>query len=91
MNFLTSNPRLAVLFSLLPVMLGRARLFAALAGGAWLFGIELDVKARVGMALIALVVIALDAVLTPPETLASPTFRTVAGGLRDASKDKGAA
>lgn len=83
MNFTTSNPRLTVLFSLLPVMLGRVRLFAALAGGAWLFGIELDVMARVGMALIALVVIALDAVLTPSGVLASPAFRTVAGGFRD--------
>ncbi|MGW5042137.1 hypothetical protein ACWEQK_28670 [Streptomyces parvulus] len=83
MNFTTSNPRLAVLVSLLPVMLGRVRLFAALAGGAWLFGIELGVMARVGMVLIALVVIALDAVLTPPGVLASPAFRTVAGGFRD--------
>ncbi|POX58865.1 hypothetical protein C3492_35635 [Streptomyces sp. Ru62] len=83
MNFTTSNPRLTVLFSLLPVMLGRVRLFAALAGGAWLFGIELGVMARVGMVLIALVVIALDAVLTPPGALASPAIRTVAGGYRD--------
>ncbi|MEU2380369.1 hypothetical protein [Streptomyces misionensis] len=65
------------------MMLGRVRLFAALAGGAWLFGIELDVMARVGMVLIALVVIALDAVLTPPTALASPAFRTVAGGFQD--------
>ncbi|CAL9677811.1 hypothetical protein SUDANB105_08122 (plasmid) [Streptomyces sp. enrichment culture] len=35
------------------------------------------------MVLIALVVIALDAVLTPPGVLASPAFRTVAGGFRD--------
>lgn len=83
MNFTTSNPRLIVLFSLLPVMLGRVRLFAALAGGAWLFGIELDVMARIGLVLIALVVIALDAVLTPPGALASPTIRTVAGGYRE--------
>ncbi|MFD5588786.1 hypothetical protein ACFWII_33900 [Streptomyces sp. NPDC127063] len=82
MNFTTSNPRLTILFSLLPVMLGRVRLFAALAGGAWLCGIELDGMARFGMVLIALVVIALDAVLTPPGALASPTFRTVAGGFR---------
>ncbi|MET8859247.1 hypothetical protein [Streptomyces sp. NPDC004579] len=83
MMFTTSNPRLTLLFSLLPVMLGRVRLFAALAGGAWLFGIELDVMGRVGLALIALVVIALDAVLTPPGALAAPAFRTVAGGYRD--------
>ncbi|KUL73962.1 MULTISPECIES: hypothetical protein [unclassified Streptomyces] len=83
MNFTTSNPRLAVLLSLLPVMLGRVRLFAALAGGAWLVGIELGVMARVGMVLIALVVIALDAVLTPPGALASPAFHTVAGGFRN--------
>ncbi|MEU5483499.1 MULTISPECIES: hypothetical protein [Streptomyces] len=83
MNFTTSNPRLTLLFSLLPVMLGRVRLFAALAGGAWLFGIELDVMARIGLALIALVVIALDAVLTPQSALTSPAFRTVAGGYRD--------
>lgn len=87
MNFTTTNPRLTVLFSLLPVMLNRVRLFAALAGGAWLAGIELDVMARVGLALIALVVITLDAVLTPPGALASPAFRTVTGGYRE----KGAA
>ncbi|MFF4902578.1 hypothetical protein [Streptomyces sp. NPDC001068] len=83
MNFTTSNPRLTLLFSLLPVMLGRVRLFAALAGGAWLFGIELDLMARVGMALIALVVIALDALLTSSSALASPTLRSVVGGYRD--------
>ncbi|MFE0453135.1 hypothetical protein ACFW2D_17980 [Streptomyces sp. NPDC058914] len=83
MNFTTTNPRLTVLFSLLPVMLGRVRLFAALAGGAWLCGIELDGMARVGMLLIALVVIVLDAALTPPQALASPAFRTVAGGYWD--------
>ncbi|MEW1551308.1 hypothetical protein [Streptomyces tsukubensis] len=83
MTFTTSNPRLAVLVSLLPVMLNRVRLFAALAGGAWLVGIELGVMARVGLALIALVVIALDAALTPPGALTSPTIHTVAGGYRE--------
>ncbi|QDN84351.1 hypothetical protein [Streptomyces sp. RLB3-6] len=82
MNWTTTNPRLAVLFSLLPVMLGRVRLVAALAGGAWLFGIELGGMARLGLVLIAVVAIALDAVLTPPQVLASPAFREVAGGLR---------
>ncbi|MFE9437084.1 hypothetical protein [Streptomyces sp. NPDC006640] len=81
--FTTSNPRLTLLFSLLPVMLGRVRLFAALAGGAWLFGIELGLMARVGIALIALVVIALDALLTPPGALAAPALRSVVGGYRD--------
>ncbi|GHI98138.1 hypothetical protein TPA0906_00040 [Streptomyces olivaceus] len=59
------------------------RLFAALAGGAWLFGIELDGMARIGLVLIAFVVITLDAVLTPQSALDSPAIRTVAGGYRD--------
>lgn len=82
MNFTTTNPRLALLFSLLPVMLGRLRLFAALAGGAWLVGIELGSMARVGMLLIAVLVIALDTALTPPQVLTSPKFRETAGGFR---------
>lgn len=72
----TNSPRLvAVLISLLPVMLGRLRLVAALAGGAWLFGIELDGTARIGLLLIAVVVIVLDAVLTPPQALAATSVR----------------
>jgi hypothetical protein len=82
MNFTTTNPRLALLFSLLPVMLGRLRLVAAMAGGAWLFGIELGAMARAGLLLIAVVAIALDAALTPPQVLASPAFRETAGGFR---------
>lgn len=65
----------AVLLSLMPVILARLRLFAALAGGAWLAGIELDAMARIGLLLIAVVVIALDAVLTPPQALAATTMR----------------
>jgi hypothetical protein len=80
MNFTTTNPRLVLLFSLLPVVLGRLRLFAAMAGGAWLVGIELGGMARFGLLLIAIVVITLDAVLTPPQALASPAFR--GGGYR---------
>ncbi|MDX2697156.1 hypothetical protein [Streptomyces ipomoeae] len=82
MNFTTTNPRLALLFSLLPVMLGRLRLVAAMAGGAWVVGIELGAMARAGLVLIAVVAIALDAALTPPQVLASPAFRETAGGFR---------
>ncbi|ASR00784.1 hypothetical protein [Streptomyces sp. 11-1-2] len=39
---ITVNPRLALLLSLLPLVLGRLRLVAAVAGGAWLVGIELS-------------------------------------------------
>lgn len=82
MNFTTTNPRLALLFSLLPVMLHRLRLIAAIAGGAWLFGIELGAMARAGLVLIAVVAIALDAALAPPQVLASGAFRETAGGFR---------
>lgn len=83
MNFTTTNPRLTLLFSLLPVMLGRLRLVAAMAGGAWAVGIELGVMARIGLVLIAVVAITLDAALTPPQALASPAFLKTAGGFRD--------
>lgn len=77
MNF-TGSRFADVLLSLMPVILARLRLFAALAGGAWLVGIELDGMARIGLLLIAVVVIALDAVLTPPQALAAMrgTYRT---------------
>jgi hypothetical protein len=38
--------------------------------------------ARVGLVLIAVVAIALDAALTPPQILASPASRQQAGGFR---------
>jgi hypothetical protein len=67
---MTTHRLLGIVLSLLPVMLGRVRLVAALAGGAWLAGMELDVTARAGLVLIALAVIVLDTVLTPPQALA---------------------
>ncbi|MEU3189482.1 hypothetical protein ABZ686_02305 [Streptomyces sp. NPDC006992] len=72
---MTTTRITGVLLSLLPVLLGRLRLFAALVGGAWLIGIELDGMARLGLLLIAVVVITLDAVLTPPQALAAVAAR----------------
>lgn len=73
---ITVNPRLALLLSLLPLVLGRLRLVAAVAGGAWLVGIELSPAARVGLLLVAVLVIALDVLLTPAYAPAAPTAPT---------------
>ncbi|MGY3685104.1 hypothetical protein [Streptomyces sp. TE33382] len=70
---ITVNPRLALLLSLLPLVLGRLRLVAAVAGGAWLVGIELSPAARVGLLLVAVLVIALDVLLTPAYAASAPT------------------
>lgn len=69
---ITVNPRLALLLSLLPLVLGRLRLVAAMAGGAWLVGIELSPVARVGLLLVAVLVIVLDVVLTPAYVPSAP-------------------
>ncbi|ASR00816.1 hypothetical protein [Streptomyces sp. 11-1-2] len=76
---ITVNPRLALLLSLLPLVLGRLRLVAAVAGGAWLVGIELSPAARVGLLLVAVLVIALDVLLTPAYAPAAPTTSTGVG------------
>ncbi|MFL4497476.1 hypothetical protein ACJ6WD_40500 [Streptomyces sp. VTCC 41912] len=77
---ITVNPRWELLLAFLPLVLGRLRLVAAVAGGAWLVGIELSVLARVGLLLMAIAVIALDVVLTPflprTESADDPARRT---------------
>ncbi|MGP9023176.1 hypothetical protein ACT1U9_32830 (plasmid) [Streptomyces sp. BR1] len=88
---ITVDARFAFLLSLLPLILGRLRMVAALAGGGWLVGIELSPLSRVGLLLVAVAVIVVDTLLTNPATYGTTAPAAGAGAGRSAGHRMGAA
>ncbi|MGD6765981.1 hypothetical protein ACOKM5_44370 [Streptomyces sp. BH097] len=88
---ITVDARFAFVLSLLPLILGRLRMVAALAGGGWLVGIELSPLSRVGLLLVAVAVIFVDTLLTNPATYATTAPAASAGARRSAGHRMGAA
>ncbi|MGW7268266.1 hypothetical protein [Streptomyces sp. NPDC054842] len=86
---ITVDARFAFVLSLLPLLLGRLRMVAALAGGGWLVGIELSPLSRIGLLLVAVAVIAVDTLLTTHATYATTAPAASAGAGAGARQSAG--